>query len=281
MLAWRSALGLALSTLAQWAACAGAVLAGLPATAGFALGCALGVAHLRAGSGAAWSVKTLRSGLFPLSYCALWATQEAPSWIWGAMALAGALTFPRLDKASAPLWRSPAGVSTSLGVALAGLEARPSRALDPGCGMGDGMAALRAALPRAEVVGIEAAWLPWMVARWRFGKAARMADMWSESWRGFDLVYLFLRPEAMEQARAKLALELEGEALVASLDFEFESRGCVDEREAAPGRVLRIYRVCDLRDAQTQLGGEAEGGPLVRGSGPSSKAKAPEGGAEG
>lgn len=258
MLAWGQALRLALATLAQWGACVGGIKIGLPAGAGFALGCALGLWHLRPGSTAAWSVKALRTGLFPLSYCVLWASHGAPPWIWGAMALAGAAVFPRLDKMSAPLWRSPVEVSTSLGVALAQLGAQPKKALDPGCGMGDGMAALSAAMPKAVVRGIEAAWLPWLVARWRFGEAVSRADMWGESWSGFDLVYLFLRPEAMERARKKLSMELGGDALVASLDFEFEACRCVDEREARPGRILRIYRVSDLGGGILLGGGERE-----------------------
>ena len=50
----------------------------------------------------------------------------------------------------------------------------------------------------------------------------------------------------MGRARVKLVMEMDGDALVASLDFEFEDCRCVDEREALPGRVLRIYRASDL-----------------------------------
>jgi hypothetical protein len=249
MLSWYPAMRLAVATLAQWVVCIGAIRSGMPASAGFALGCALGLGHLRPGS-ASWTVKALRSGLFPISYCALWMSLSAPSWIWGAMAIGGAMVFPKLDRMSAPLWRSPAEVSTALGVALAHLEIDPTKVLDPGCGLGDGLTALRSALPRAEIEGIEAAWLPWLIARWRFGDTVERGDMWDKSWARYDMVYLFLRPEAMERARSKIFLEMYPDSIVASLDFEFDGVDCVDEREVKSGRILRLYKAKSLGEIE-------------------------------
>lgn len=246
MTTWRPVLLLALATLAQWVLCAAVVNAGYPVIAGFGVGCAAGLVHLRPGE-AAWNVKALRAGMFPLSYCALAASQSVPSWIWGILALVGLLIFPRFDRGSAPLWRSPPEVSTALGVALASLGERPARAFDAGCGLGDGVIALKAAMPWAKVGGVEAAWLPWAIARGRCGPGVERGDMWRSSWAGSDLVYLFLRPEAMNRAREKIIAEMKPSAIVASLDFEFEQAFCLDERDAKPGRALRLYRVADLK----------------------------------
>jgi hypothetical protein len=50
----------------------------------------------------------------------------------------------------------------------------------------------------------------------------------------------------MAQARRKLLAELPREALVASMDFEFERVQPLDLREVRTGRWLRVYRVGDL-----------------------------------
>ena len=70
--------------------------------------------------------------------------------------------------------------------------------------------------------------------------------MWSADWSGFDLVYVFQRPESMERVLAKASRELRPGAWLASLEFEADSR-----RPAAlvlaPTRELAEQIVDELR----------------------------------
>jgi hypothetical protein len=199
--------------------------------------------------------------MFPASYCALWLASDVPGWAWGVCFGLGWLVFPRMDTGSAPLWRSPKEIGVSLGLALASEQWATKTALDAGCGLGDGVLALRTALPAARVDGVESAWIPWLMARSRCGAGIDRADMWNVSWSGYGLVYLFLRPEAMERAKNKCAMELDGGALVASLDFEFEGVGPWLALEPKEGRILRLYKVEALRMA-TGLERESDQGVL-------------------
>ena len=67
--------------------------------------------------------------------------------------------------------------------------------LDAGCGLGHGLKALRSAYPQARVRGVERSLpLSWLCRRRCPWAEVRRGDMWAQSWRGVDLVYLFQRP---------------------------------------------------------------------------------------
>jgi SAM-dependent methyltransferase len=93
--------------------------------------------------------------------------------------------------------------------------------LDAGCGMGDALIELHAAYPQARVHGIEWSWLWRAVAALRCPWArVRQGDMWAQSWAGFDLVYLFQRPETMPRAIDKAWREMRPGSWLVSLEFE-------------------------------------------------------------
>ena len=96
--------------------------------------------------------------------------------------------------------------------------------LDAGCGMGDGLVALRAALgdDAVRLRGTEHSWLWWAVCAWRCRDWARVrrGDMWAESWAPHQLVYLFQRPETMPRAWAKACAEMAPGSWLLSLEFE-------------------------------------------------------------
>ena len=48
----------------------------------------------------------------------------------------------------------------------------------------------------------------------------QQGDIWAKDWSGFDLVYLFQRPESMPRAVAKANAELKPGAWLVSLEFE-------------------------------------------------------------
>ena len=111
-------------------------------------------------------------------------------------------------------------------------------------GVGDGLIALRHAYPHARLEGLEWSW-PLRLAcalRCRFA-TVRRADMWTADWSGFDLVYVFQRPESMERVIAKASRELRPGAWLASLEFEVDSRRPTWVFVCADGRPLWLYRI--------------------------------------
>ncbi|MDP1900691.1 MAG: class I SAM-dependent methyltransferase [Rubrivivax sp.] len=176
---------------------------------------------------------------FPLSALALGAASLSP-WMWLALALPLLLAYPLRAWRDAPFFPTPRQGLTGLAASLGGA---PARVLDAGCGLGHGLAELRDQWPLAELHGLE--WsrpLAWLAARRCRYARVRRGDMWAASWTGYDLVYLFQRPESMARAYAKAARELAPGAWLVSLEF------AVADREAwaclqGPGRrPLWIYR---------------------------------------
>ena len=82
-------------------------------------------------------------------------------------------------------------------------DLRGCRVLDAGCGLGHGLQALRHAYPKAQFYGIEwSATLRWLCAlRLPWARISR-GDIWLADWSGYQMVYLFQRPESMARALA-------------------------------------------------------------------------------
>ncbi|MDP1693091.1 MAG: class I SAM-dependent methyltransferase [Burkholderiaceae bacterium] len=141
-----------------------------------------------------------------------------PAWAWPLAIAPLLLAYPPRAWRDAPFFPTPVHALDGLDALI---ELPPdARVLDAGCGIGHGLAALRRLWPRAQLQGIE--WsrpLAWLAA-WRcpWAQLAR-GDMWATSWRGFDLVYLFQRPESMASAMAKAEAEMAPGAWLVSLEF--------------------------------------------------------------
>ncbi|MDB5849819.1 MAG: methyltransferase type 12 [Rhodoferax sp.] len=155
---------------------------------------------------------------FPLSL-ALSGAAALPAWAWLLPLALCLLIYPLNAWRDAPLFPTPAGAL------LAMPEAAPlppgALVLDAGCGLGDGLLALRQAYPNAELRGIEWSWplralcalrCPW--ARVRHG------DIWRADWSVYAMVYLFQRPESMPRAVEKARGQLRPGAWLVSLEFE-------------------------------------------------------------
>lgn len=179
---------------------------------------------------------------FPLALLAqsgLGGDAVLPPWAWLLPLAALALLYPLRAWRDAPLFPTPPD-------ALAGLEGvvgRPARVLDAGCGLGHGLAALARLWPQAALEGIE--WSPALAwaARWRQrGARVRRGDMWAASWAGFDLVYLFQRPESMARAHAKAAAELASGAWLVSLEFPVPGVAPVACLQGEGRRPVWVYR---------------------------------------
>ncbi len=153
---------------------------------------------------------------FPLSALALGVAGALPPALWLLLLLPVLALYPLRAWRDAPLFPTPQD-------ALAGLDAvvgQPQRVHDAGCVLGHGLAALHRLWPQAALSGSE--WSPLLAwaTRWRCRHAqVRRGDMWAVPWGGYDLVYLFQRPESMARAHTKAARELAPGAWLVSLEF--------------------------------------------------------------
>ncbi len=235
---------------AAWALCWAALQAGLAPAGALAVGALAGVVL-------AWRQvrpwrRALAAGGFPLSALALAGAAGWPAWVWLAALMPLLLAYPLRAWRDAPFYPTPA-------TALRGLDAlvapAPRRVLEAGCGLGHGLRALRALWPQARLDGIE--WslpLAWWAA-WRCREAAvRRGDMWAADWRGYDLVYLFQRPESMARAWDKARREMAPGAWLVSLEFEVPGVAAVQRLQPAGQRPLWLYRL----PPATAQGGSAQ-----------------------
>ena len=177
-------------------------------------GCALGT--LASLWGTRWWRRVLIALGFPLSL-ALTGAAALPAWAWLIPLVLLLAVYPLNAWRDAPLFPTPAG-------ALQGLETLAplppgARVLDAGCGLGDGLRALRQAYPQAQLDGLERSWpLRWLCALRCPWARVRQGDIWLADWSGYQLVYLFQRPESMTRALVKAGEMAPGSWLV-SLEF--------------------------------------------------------------
>ena len=175
-----------------------------------------------------------------------------PAWSWLLPLALLALIYPLNAWRDAPLFPTPIDALNEL-PSVAPLEPG-AKVLDAGCGLGHGLDALRQAYPLAELHGIE--WsrpLRWLCARrCPWAKVAR-GDIWKADWSGYDLVYLFQRPESMPRAIEKARAELKPGAWLVSLEFEAVALTPVGKLDGAQGKPVWVYRFA------LEPGGEEEG----------------------
>jgi SAM-dependent methyltransferase len=238
--------------LLAWVLSGALARAAAPAWAVLALPTALGLvlAQWPALAATRWRAVFVAAG-FPLSSLALaasqgrlgWgATQGAlPAWAWLLPLGLLLLAYPMRAWRDAPVFPTPEGALSEL-AALAPLPAG-ARVLDAGCGLGDGLRALHEAYPLAQCEGIEWSWplALWCRVRCPWAQVQR-GDMWAPSWAGFDLVYLFQRPESMPKALGKALIELKPGAWLVSLEFEVPGCTPVSSITLGPDRRVWLYQ---------------------------------------
>jgi len=222
-----------------WAVFLGLVQFGVGSFAGFVA--ALLVSGLPAWTGRTpWRRVFMVAG-FPLSLVASGAAAGLPAWAWLLPLALLLLLYPLNTWRDAPLFPTPSA-------ALDGLATRaplPSGAkvVDAGCGLGAGLMALRRAYPDAQVHGLEWSWpLTLLCAlRCRFAQVRR-ADIWVADWSGYDLVYLFQRPESMTRAMEKAGNELAAGRWLVSLEFEAVAFKPSARLETVAGKPVWLYQ---------------------------------------
>jgi hypothetical protein len=190
---------------------------------------------------------------FPLSLAASGAV-ALPAWVWLVLLALLLAIYPVNAWRDAPVFPTPAGALDGLALRLP--LAGGARLLDAGCGLGDGLRALRRAYPQAQLNGLE--WVGPLAAaaalRCRDARVRR-GDIWSADWSAYDLVYLFQRPESMARAWSKACDQMPAGGWLASLEFPVPGR-TADGRYACPdGRPVWLYRCPGAR--ATGRGGAA------------------------
>ena len=232
VLSWAAAWGLFKTMLGQGAA------------ADTALGAAtaLGVALSLLGN--TWWRRVLIAVGFPLSLALSLPTlglAALPAWAWLLPSLLLFLVYPINAWRDAPLFPTPAHALDEL-PRHAPLQ-DGARVLDAGCGLGHGLQALRRAYPQALLCGIESSWLlRWQCARRCPWAQVRQGDIWAADWSPYAMVYLFQRPESMEQAVAKARAELPDGAWLVSLEFEATMLKSTAHFNTPGGKMVWLYQ---------------------------------------
>jgi hypothetical protein len=210
-----------------------------PALAAVLLACGVGLAG--SALGATWWRRGLIAAGFPLSLALTGAASLSP-WAWLLALALLLLVYPLNVWRDAPLFPTPRG-------ALRGLDALAplppgAAALDAGCGLGDGLRALRAAYPQARLHGLEWSWPLALLCRLRCPWArVRRGDIWAADWGAYQLVYLFQRPESMARAAAKARAEMAAGSWLVSLAFEAPQLRLAARLDAFAGQGVWIYRL--------------------------------------
>jgi hypothetical protein len=201
--------------------------------------CVLGVAASVLGD--SWWRRLIIGAGFPLSL-AVSGTVALPGWAWLLPLGLLLLIYPINAWRDAPLFPTPPKALQDLSAAAP--LAVGARILDAGCGLGDGLKALRSAYPAAQLEGLEWSWPLRAICALRCPWArVRQGDIWRADWSGYDMVYLFQRPESMPRAVAKAQAELQPGAWLVSLEFE-ATEVQAHARLQTPGeRDVWIYKV--------------------------------------
>ena len=221
-----------------WGLCVGAHALGLPGALGLGAGLLASTLLALACQGC-WRRGIAGLG-FPLSALALGAAGHMPPWVWLLLLLPVLAIYPLRAWRDAPLFPTPHNALVGLDAVLA---TSPQRVLDVGSGLGHGLAALHRLWPQAQVHGIE--WSPLLAAatalrcRWAH---VRRGDMWAASWAGYDLIYLFQRPESMARAFAKVAAEAAPGCWLVSLEFAVHGQPAVACLQGPQRRPLWVYQ---------------------------------------
>jgi len=243
---WTSRVPWPLPALLAWGS-AWLLFAGLQRVASpvWALLLACAVAAAASVLGSSWWRRALIAAGFPLAL-ALTGVAAVPAWAWLVPLALLLCVYPLNAWRDAPLFPTPHH-------ALQGLAAQVplepgARVLDAGCGLGDGLLALRRAYPDVRIEGVEWSWPLRLLCALRCPWArVRRGDMWRADWSAYQLVYLFQRPESMARAAAKAQAEMASGAWLVSLEFAVP--GALPHAQLRmPGeRVVWIYRMPGTR----------------------------------
>jgi SAM-dependent methyltransferase len=233
-----------LSWALSWAVFGGLQRLGAATVVALAVACAAGVGLSLLGP--TWWRRLMIGLGFPLSL-ALSGSVSLPAWAWLLPLGLLLLIYPLNAWRDAPLFPTPPNALKDL-AANAPLPAG-ALVLDAGCGLGDGLKALRQAYPQAQLHGLEFSWPLRALCALRCPWArVRQGDIWRAGWQSYAMVYVFQRPESMARAMAKAQAELASGAWLVSLEFEARDWVPTARLQCPDGRALWLYQVpCQAR----------------------------------
>jgi hypothetical protein len=194
--------------------------------------------------GDSWWRRLLIAAGFPLSLALTFSSlglAALPAWVWLVPLLLLLLVYPLNAWRDAPLFPTPRQALDEL--PRHAPLGDGARVLDAGCGLGHGLVALRRAYPQAALHGLEWSWplrglcalrCPWA--------QVRQGDIWCANWSGYDMVYLFQRPESMARAADKARAELRPGAWLVSLEFEATTLKPTAQFSAPGGKMVWLYQ---------------------------------------
>lgn len=217
---------------------------GQGATLALAIGAATALGVAMSLWGDSWWRRVWIAAGFPLSLALSLPSlgvSELPAWAWLVPLLLLLLVYPLNAWRDAPLFPTPPDALLELP------QHAPLRdganVLDAGCGLGQGLEALNQAYPHVALYGLEWSWpLRWMCALRCPWAEVRQGDIWKADWSGYDMVYLFQRPESMPRAAAKALQELRPGAWLVSLEFEAQDLTPVAVLQADHRKTVWVYR---------------------------------------
>jgi hypothetical protein len=235
--------------LGAWLGFRGLVGQGVEPAVAVGAATALGVAMSLWGS--TWWRRLLIAGGFPLSLLLSGlgaggapgpaAALNIPAWGWLVPLVLLMLVYPMNAWRDAPLFPTPRNALAD----VAQHAPLPDGAvvLDAGCGLGQGLQALRMAYPSAILHGLEWSWpLRWLCALHCPWARVRQGDIWRADWSAYDMVYLFQRPESMPRAAAKALQQLRPGAWLVSLEFEAQDLSPVAVLQAPHRKTVWVYQ---------------------------------------
>ena len=163
---------------------------GLPSLVALVVACLLGVGFSVLGG---TTMRRVMIGVgFPLSL-AVSGMAQVPAWGWLLPLALLLLIYPLNAWRDAPVFPTPANALRDL--AKHALLPEGALVLDAGCGLGDGLKALRLSYPLAQLHGLEWSWPLRAVCALRCPWArVRQGDIWRADWSPYSMVYLFQRP---------------------------------------------------------------------------------------
>jgi hypothetical protein len=182
------------------------------------------------------------SGLHALTHNGPLLARSLPTWLWLLPLALLLLLYPLRTWRDAPLFPTELGALDGLGELI---PLPPgARVLDAGCGLGNGIEALRRVWPLALLEGVEWSWpIAWWAQLRCPGATIRRGDMWTRSWADVDLVYLFQRPDTMGRAMDKARAEMRRGSWLVSLEFEVPGARPHARLSTPSGKPIWLYRL--------------------------------------
>ena len=163
-----------------------------------------------------------------LSGVIFWAASvlQPPLWLYPAVFILIFLFYANTVTERVPLYLSNRTTWAALGLMLDEQSSSPDQRpafVDLGCGLGGILAYLARAKPGWDIVGVETAPGPYLIAKVRTAflpnVQVRFQNLWKTDLAAFDVVYAFLSPVPMPKLHAKVAAQMRPGTLFVSNSF--------------------------------------------------------------